>query len=136
MTRNNGSIHNKEHYSYEQEPSGSSSFLPFVLGAIVGGVIGASLALLYAPSEGSDLRQGMKNALEDLTEGAKDLIRETKTSAEKLFRDVMDSGDEKDPSIAGRMRERADGILEDADRAIAEARRRSSNPSRYDEDED
>ncbi len=104
MTRNNGRIPNKEHYSYEQEPSGSSNFIPFALGAIVGGVIGASLALLYAPSEGSDLRQGMKNALEDLIEGAKDLIRETKTSAEKLFRDVIDSEEEIVDTISGRMR--------------------------------
>jgi gas vesicle protein len=136
MTRNNGRIHNKEHYSYDQEPSGSSNFLPFALGAIVGGVIGASLALLYAPAEGSDLRQGMKNMLEDLTDGAKEIISNAKTSAEKLIRDVVDSEEEREPSFAGRMRERADDILEDADRAIAEARRRSANPSRYDEDED
>jgi gas vesicle protein len=36
---------------------GSSKFVPFALGAIIGGAIGAALALLYAPAEGSALRR-------------------------------------------------------------------------------
>jgi gas vesicle protein len=136
MTRNNGSNHNEEQYSHPQEPRGSSNLVPFALGAIVGGVIGASLALLYAPAEGSELRRGMSDTLDGLAESTKDMFREAKASAEKLFRDVVDVEEERAPTISGRMRERADDIMEDADRAIAEARRRVSNPSRYDEDED
>ena len=143
MTRNNGSIHNEEDYiprhePYDHEPHGrnSSKLVPFALGAIIGGVIGATLALLYAPAEGSDLRQGVKNTLEDLTEGAKDIIRTAKSSAEQLIREVVNDEDEEDLSPTGRTRGRANDIIEDADRAIAEARRRSSDPSRYDEDEE
>jgi gas vesicle protein len=136
MRRTNGSIHNEEEYLPRQDSRGGSKLVPFALGAIIGGVIGATLALLYAPAEGSDLRQGVKNTIEDLTEGAKEIIRNTKTSDEKLIRDVIDSEDEEDLSPTGRTREHADDIMEDADRAISEARRRSSDPSRYDEDED
>jgi gas vesicle protein len=126
----------EEEYPLRQEPRGGSKLVPFALGAIVGGVIGAAIALLYAPAEGSDLRQGMKNTIEDLTEGAKDIIRTAKSSAEKLIRDVIDDDEEEEPSAMGRTRGRANDIIEDADRAIAEARRRASDPSRYDEDED
>jgi gas vesicle protein len=141
MTRNNGSIYNEEEYVSRHEPHGrdsrgGSKLVPFALGAIIGGVIGATLALLYAPAEGSDLRQGVKNTLEDLTEGAKEIIRSAKSSAEQLIREVVNDEDEEDLSPTGRTRERADDIMDDTDRAIAEARRRSSDPSRYDEDED
>ncbi len=134
MRRNNGSFSNEEEYSSRRGRRGSSKLVPFTLGAIVGGVIGATIALLYAPTEGSDLRQGVKNTLEDLTEGAKDIIRGAKSTAEKIMNEVLDSEEEaeEEPSHGKRTRERVDGILEDADRAIAEARRRSQ--SREDED--
>jgi Asp-tRNA(Asn)/Glu-tRNA(Gln) amidotransferase A subunit family amidase len=64
--------------------------------------------------------------------GAKDIIRSAKSSAERLFSDGLDSIDtfeEEVHSVAAKMRERADDILEEADRAIAEARRRSSERS-------
>jgi gas vesicle protein len=136
MTRNNGSIRHDEPYSTRGDRGDSSKVLPFMLGAIVGGIVGATLALLYAPAEGSDLRRGVSEKLDDLTQGAKDIIRGAKDSAEKLFRDVLEAEDEEEPSLLGRTRARADDIIEDADRAIAEARRRSADPSRYDEDED
>jgi len=111
-----------------------SKFGPFALGLIVGGAIGAALALLYAPAEGSELRRGMSEKLDDLVDGAKDIIRNAKTTAEKMFTEGLGSEEEEQPST--RTRERADDILEDADRAIAEARRRSSTRTRTRRDED
>ena len=136
MTRNNGHIPNEELFASRREPSGSSKLVPFALGAIIGGVIGATLALLYAPAEGSELRRGMTETLDGIAESAKDLIRGAKDSAEKIFREVLDPDSEEEPSPLGRTRTRADDIIEDADRAIAEARKRASNTGRYDEDED
>jgi gas vesicle protein len=136
MRRNNGSIQNEEEYMSRQDSRGGSKLVPFMLGAVVGGVIGAAIALLYAPAEGSDLRQGVKNTLEDLTEGAKDIIRSAKSATEKMIREVVDpeDEDEKDYSPTSRTRGRAKDIIEDADRAIAEARRRSSE-ARFDEED-
>jgi gas vesicle protein len=127
MRRNNGSILNEEEYSLRRDRRGSSKLVPFTLGAIVGGIIGATIALLYAPAEGSDVRQGVKNTQEDLTEGAKDIIRGAKSTAEKIMNEVLDSEEEAEDELphVKRTRERADDIMEDADRAIAEARRRS-----------
>ena len=136
MTRTNGRLANDDAYVPRREPEASSKLVPFALGAIVGGVIGAAIALLYAPAEGSELRRGMTETLGGLTESAKDFIREAKSSGEKFLHDVLDPDEEEIPSTLGRMRERADDIMEDADRAIADARRRASNTGRYDEDED
>ncbi len=136
MTRNNGRISNDELFVPHREPGGSSKLVPFALGAIIGGVIGATLALLYAPAEGSELRRGMTETLTDLTESAKDIARGAKITAEKFFSDVLDPDDEEEPSHIGRTRSRADDIMEDADRAIADARRRSSESRMRDEETD
>jgi gas vesicle protein len=138
MSRNNGSIHHDEAYSAHRDRGDASKVVPFMIGAIIGGVVGATLALLYAPAEGSDLRKGVSETLDDLTQGAKDMIRTAKSTADKFIREIIDDEveDEEEPSHGKRTRARADDIIEDADRAIAEARQRASDPSRYDEDED
>ncbi len=112
-------------------PRERSALLPFALGAVIGGIIGASIAIFYAPAEGSELRRGVSEALDDLVDGAKGLVRDVKTSAEKIFNDGLGSeeGEEEESPLA-RTRERVDDILEDADRAIAEARRRSTSTNR------
>ncbi len=138
MKRNNGRIDHEEDFSPRQYRRESSKLVPFTLGAIVGGVIGAAIALLYAPAEGSELRRGMSEKLDDLTEGAKNIIRGAKSTAEKLMREVTNQEDfeDEEPSPVKHTRARADDILEDADRAMAEARRRSSGSRIYDTDED
>jgi gas vesicle protein len=139
MTRNNGHVRMDDDFSSRREVRAPSRLAPFALGAIVGGVIGAAIALLYAPSEGSDLRRGMSETIDDLAQGAKDIIQGAKTTAEKLFREGFNDDEEaseSEPSRMERNRERADDILDDADRTISEARRRSSKRSKYDEDED
>ncbi len=116
---------------------GRSMLAPFMLGAVIGGMIGAGIAILYAPAEGSELRRGVSEALDDLAHGAKDFVKSARTSAEKLFSEGLEPDDEEESPLA-RTRERVDDILEDADRAIAEARRRSkmaSQPPAPEEDE-
>ncbi|HET6401418.1 MAG TPA: YtxH domain-containing protein [Candidatus Kapabacteria bacterium] len=136
MKRTNGRIHPEDDFETHRHmqasyPRERSALVPFVLGAVIGGIIGASVAILYAPAEGSELRRGMSEALDDLVDGAKDLVKDVKTSAEKLFNEGLgpEEGEEEESPLA-RTRERVDDILEDADRAIAEARRRSTSTSR------
>jgi gas vesicle protein len=100
-------------------------------GAIIGGLVGATLALLYAPAEGSELRRTMGEKLDDVAEKAKEILRNAKTTAEKMFDEGRGNADE----IIDSTRERANGILEDADRAIAEARRRAKEERDQDDDE-
>jgi gas vesicle protein len=136
MKRTNGRIHPEDDFEtrrpmHDPYPRERSALLPFALGAVIGGIIGASIAILYAPSEGSELRRGMSEALDDLVDGAKDLVKDVKTSAEKIFSEGLGEDiDEEAESPLARTRERVDDILEDADRAIAEARRRSTSTGR------
>jgi len=102
-----------------------------MLGAVIGGIVGASIALLYAPAEGAELRRNMGDKLDDVAEKAKEILRNAKTTAEKMFDEGRGNVDE----IVDSTRERANDILEDADRAIAEARRRSRQNDFDEEDE-
>ena len=126
-------MHPEDEYTSRTIIRERSSFGPFVMGAIIGGAIGAAIALLYAPAEGTELRRGLSDTFEDLTEGAKGVVRGVKSTAEKIFTDGLASEDEED-SLLSRTRERADDILEDADRAIAEARRRTTQARARTED--
>jgi gas vesicle protein len=101
--------------------SDGSKIGPFMLGMVVGAVVGGAIALLYAPAEGAELRKKMTDTFDDITEGAKDIITGVKSTAEKMFSEGRGRGEE----IVDRTREKVDDILSDADRAIAEARRRS-----------
>jgi gas vesicle protein len=142
MKRTNGRIHPEDDFDTPRHmqasddrsssyPRERSTLLPFALGALLGGIIGASIAILYAPVEGSELRRGMGEALDDLVDGAKGFVKDVKTSAEKLFSEGLGEDiDEEAESSLTRTRERVDDILEDADRAIAEARRRSTSAGR------
>ena len=110
-------------------PREESKLLPFALGAIVGGLIGATFAMLFAPTEGATFRRDMGEKLDGVLDGAKDILRGARSSAEKLFSDGQDGFDsaKKDVnSVASKVREKADGILQDADHTISQARQRAT----------
>lgn len=117
--RNNGVASRRESESNSRD--NGSKLGPFMVGMIVGAVVGGAIALLYAPAEGTELRRKMTDTFDDITEGAKDIITGVKSTAEKMFSEGRGRGEE----IVDKTREKVDDILNDADRAIAEARRRS-----------
>jgi gas vesicle protein len=103
--------------------STGSKIMPFLLGAIVGGIAGAAIALLYAPVEGSEVRREVGEKFDDVSEGINRVLKGVKVAAEKMFNEGRDDTEE----ITSRTRERADDLIEDADRAIEEARKRAAN---------
>ena len=122
MRTNGRATRDDERRSRRYDNDSSSPVMTFMVGAIIGGIAGAALALLYAPAEGSELRRNMGDKLDEVAEKAKDILRNAKSTAEKMFDEGRGSGEE----IVDPTRERANDILEDADRAIADAKRRAS----------
>ena len=59
--------------------------MPFVLGAVAGGIVGAAVALLYAPVSGDEVRKSVGDKFDDFTEGINEILRNAKTSAEKML---------------------------------------------------
>ncbi|MFA7253675.1 MAG: YtxH domain-containing protein [Patescibacteria group bacterium] len=57
----------------------------FVLGALLGGAIGAVAGILFAPRSGKETRKIVSKKANDLTEKGKELIKETAdTISDKL----------------------------------------------------
>ncbi|MFP7299472.1 YtxH domain-containing protein [Neobacillus niacini] len=59
----------------------SSSFL---LGALIGGLVGAAAAIFLAPKTGKDLRSTLNNQAETLKEKTVQLVKKTKSSQEDV----------------------------------------------------
>src|SRR3954468_12731607 len=109
---------NTNHSSHESSGGRSSgSFTPFILGAITGGIIGAALALLYAPAEGKEIRHEIGEKFDDVTEAINSILNNAKTSAEKL----LNEGKVKSDRIVEEARERAGDLINDADRTMSSA---------------
>ncbi len=76
----------------EENDGGSAK--PFVVGFFIGGLLGAGLALLFAPHSGSDTRRYIKRRARRIADGAKDKyedvkdrIRDARRKAEEAFSD-------------------------------------------------
>lgn len=65
----------------ERGYAGASVALAFILG----GVLGASLALLFAPQAGQETRERLKGIAGDVQEKSKKVAEEVKTAAEKAI---------------------------------------------------
>lgn len=100
---------------------GSSGLMPFVLGVVTGGLVGAAFALLYAPKPGSDMRRDLRFRLDDMTDSINDLINKATGGMPEYGNESRDRG----ARIVDDARTKASDLIQNADRTIAEARRRA-----------
>ncbi len=98
----------------------SNSIQSFLIGAAVGGAIGAAVALLYAPKKGAKLREDISDTYDDLTSRLNKLLKRAKTSGEDLISDGMEKGDE----LMHEAYKKAEDLIGEADRIMHEARAR------------
>ena len=97
-----------------------NSVQTFLTGALIGGAIGAAVALLYAPKKGRKLRGDISDTFDDLSSRLTGLIRHAKESGEDLIQDGLDAGDE----LVHEAYKKAENLISEADRIIHEAKSR------------
>ena len=93
-----------------------------VLGLLAGGVIGAVLALLYAPKPGKELRADIKNKAGEMMEDAEGYINVAKSKAV----DIINEGKKRSENLITEAKKRAESLLGDAEKILTDAKERVS----------
>ena len=96
-----------------------------IIGFIAGGVVGAVLALLYAPKSGRELRKDLKDKSSTLVGTAEDYLSKARSKTVE----TMNEGKRHSESVVTDARKRAESLMGDAERIIADARGKSRGES-------
>jgi gas vesicle protein len=102
----------------QENNSGSSIFLGF----LAGGIIGAGLALLFAPKTGRELRNDIKNRTDEYLDEAEKYIAEARDKAKGLIND----GKKRSEKIINDAKEKSEAILKDAEKILNDAKAKAS----------
>lgn len=94
-----------------------------LLGFLTGSVVGAVLALLYAPKSGRELRADIKQKTGELTDQADEYLRTARLKAA----DIVNEGKQRSDHLVSEAKRKADTILGDANKVIADIRERSGS---------
>jgi gas vesicle protein len=99
-----------------QENDGMAKGL--IMGFIAGSIVGAAIALLYAPKSGREFRSDLKEKAGDLMDDAQEYMDRAKSKAVE----IVNEGKKRANTLVDDARKKADSILTDADRVINSAR--------------
>jgi gas vesicle protein len=81
---------------------------------VIGGLIGAGVALLMAPQSGHETRSMLRNRGEEIRDKASDLAHEKSHQAHKAIDDITD----RTKRTAEEMRQRGHDVMDDAERRM------------------
>lgn len=95
----------------------------FLLGALVGGAVGAITALLVAPKSGEELREDIVRRSGEIYGKATDYISNARDEAEN----VVNQGKTQAERIVMNARTQAENLMHNAEQMIQEAKFRASN---------
>ncbi len=98
----------------EQEESKNS----FLIGFLAGSVVGAIVALLYAPKAGKELRADIRNKTNEVVESADEYISAARNKAV----DIINEGKKKSEGLISEAKKRAESLLGDAEKILTETR--------------
>lgn len=99
----------------DNDDNNKSSFL---IGFLAGGVIGAVIALLYAPKPGKELRADIKNKAGEVVENAEEYVSAAKNKAV----DIINEGKRKSEGLIHEAKKRAESLLGDAEKILTDAK--------------
>ncbi|HYM19376.1 MAG TPA: YtxH domain-containing protein [Candidatus Kapabacteria bacterium] len=98
----------------------SSTVQSFLVGAVIGGAVGAVFALLYAPKRGKDLREDISSKVTGLSSQFSSLLKKAKEAGEDLLHDETEVISESMHDAY----QKAEELIDEADRIINDARAR------------
>jgi len=97
----------------------------FLLGALVGGAVGAITALLFAPKPGKELRDEISYRSKDLLEKGQNIF----TGQESPNSDLPNTGKTQADAVVRSAREKADDLLQNAEQMLRDAKSKAQQSS-------
>ncbi|MBL7998556.1 MAG: YtxH domain-containing protein [Candidatus Kapabacteria bacterium] len=97
----------------------------FVMGAVIGGAVGAVAALLLAPKSGKELRQDLADRSNDIYDKAQQMINRDQLG-EELPPVSMNEGRVRAERIVQSARDQAESLLTNAEQVLRDARMKAT----------
>ncbi|MFA6542138.1 MAG: YtxH domain-containing protein [Bacteroidota bacterium] len=99
----------------DNEDNNKSSFL---IGFLAGGVIGAVIALLYAPKPGKELRADIKTKAGEVAENTEEYVSAARNKAVA----IINEGKKRSEGLINEAKKRAELLLGDAEKILVDAK--------------
>lgn len=96
----------------------------FLIGFLAGGVLGAVIALLYAPKPGKELRSDIKTKAGEIAEDAEEYVSAARNKAV----DIINEGKKRSEVLIAEAKKRAESLLGDAEKILVDAKTKGTAP--------
>jgi len=93
-----------------------------LIGFLTGGIVGAAVALLYAPKSGKELRGDLKAKADEYLNDAEEHLEVAKEKAVEIIND----GKKKGEKLISEAKVRADELLKDAEKLFDQAKTKTT----------
>ncbi len=93
------------------------------IGFFAGGIIGAAIALLYAPKTGREMREQIRNKKDELIDDTSEYLQVAKTKAS----DMINEGKRKSEELISDAKQKASSLIGDANTILNEAKQKATN---------
>ena len=94
-----------------------------LLGFITGGLVGAAVALLYAPKSGRELRSDIKLKKDELLDDTSEYLQVAKSKAS----DMINEGKKRSEELISDARKKANSLIGDANDILNDAKEKATN---------
>lgn len=94
-----------------------------LIGFVAGGLVGASLALLYAPKTGREMREQLMSKKDEILDDTTEYLQVAKTKAS----DLINEGKRKSEELISDAKKKASTLIGDANTILNEAKQKATN---------
>lgn len=96
-----------------------------LIGSIIGGAVGAVIALLFAPKSGKEFRQDIASKTSEFYKKASDYLTELDTRVDEKVWETVNEGKIKAQGIIESAKTQAQKILDNAERIVEQAKEKA-----------
>lgn len=102
----------------------------FFLGLLAGGIIGATIALLYAPKSGKEMRESLKKNSQKILGEAEEFIEVAKSTVT----DAINEAKRKSEELVSHAKKQAENLIAESEELLMKAKDKKSDEDILDDD--